>query len=309
MNKKGLGKGLGALIPKGSVFTGGRTIVNISIDQVIPNPRQPRTIFNESSLKELADSIKTSGVAQPVLVRMRKGNYELVAGERRLRAAKLAGLAAIPAIIKDFSDEESVQLALIENLQREDLNPMDEAEAYGRLVSEFNLSQEVVAKKVSKNRSTVANMLRLLELPKDVQKALRKGDLSTGHARALLSIENKDKQLSIFHEVVKSKLSVRDIEVLVYGAPKSIKARKASNSHKKANDELKPWEDKLTTHLATKVRMHGTASRGRIEVEYFSQDDLERILTIITGEALENTHKTAEKYELAATIPPEAAGS
>lgn len=293
MVKKGLGKGLSALIPKGSVFTGGRTIVNISIDSIVPNPRQPRTSFNESSLRELADSIKGSGVAQPILVRMRKGNYELVAGERRLRAAKIAGLSAIPAIIKDFSDEESIQLALIENLQREDLNPMDEAEAYGRLVSEFNLSQADIAKKVSKDRSTVGNMLRLLELPQEIQKSLRKEDLSVGHARALLSITDKEKQLLLFRDIIKNKLSVRDIEVLIYGGAKSsTQPTKKSRAKSITTNQLKPWIDKLTTHLATKVRMHGTVNRGRIEIEYYSQEDLERILASILGEIEEKGIET-----------------
>lgn len=287
MPKKGLGRGLSALIPKGSVFTGGRTIVSVGIDQVVPNPRQPRTVFNDSSLRELADSIKNSGIAQPILVRMRKNGYELVAGERRLRAAKLAGLTAVPAVIKDFSDEESIQLSLIENLQREDLNPMDEAEAYGKLVSEFNLSQEDIAKKVSKNRSTVANMLRLLELPKEVQKAVRKEDISTGHARALLSVTDKEKTLLLFRDIINNKLSVRDVEMLVYGAPKSAPSRKKSGRKDRTDNELKPWVDKLTSCLATKVRMRGTTSRGRIEIEYFSQDDLERILGIIMGQRIE----------------------
>lgn len=298
MSKKGLGKGLSALIPKGSVFTGGRTIVNINVDQVIPNPRQPRTVFNESSLKELSESIKISGIAQPILVRMKKGAYELVAGERRLRAAKMAGLPNIPAIIKDFSDQESMELALIENLQREDLNPMDEAEAYGKLSSEFKFSQAEIAKKVSKDRSTVANMMRLLDLPKEVQKSLRKGELSVGHARALLSIENKDKLLSVFNEVIKNKLSVRDIETLIYGAPKAISKRRLLKSGKKIDQELKPWIDKLTSYLSTKVRIYGNSKRGRIEIEYFSQEDLERILSSITNEVIE---KVSDVSEIATT--------
>lgn len=282
--KKGLGRGLNALIPQGSVFTGGRTIVNIDVKKVVPNPRQPRTVFNEDTISELADSLKVHGVAQPILVRMRKDGYELIAGERRLRAAKLAGLSSIPAIIKDFSDEQSMELSLIENLQREDLNPMDESEGYGRLMSEFKLTQQEVAKKVGKNRATVANMLRLLDLPAEIKKSLRKGELSTGHARALLSVEDKNKQLNIYHEAVKNKLSVRDIEVLIYGAPKSGESKKSKK--KKAvvqNAELQSFIDRLSGHLGTKVRIHGTVSRGRIEVEYYSQEDLERLLEMITG--------------------------
>ncbi|MGB9612890.1 MAG: ParB/RepB/Spo0J family partition protein, partial [Candidatus Margulisiibacteriota bacterium] len=165
-SKRGLGKGLGALIPQGSVFTGGRTIVNVDIAAIIPNPRQPRSRFPKESLLELAESIKAQGVIEPILTRMRNGRYELVAGERRLRAAKLAGISAIPAIVKDFTDQQALELSLVENLQREDLNPMDEAEGYAHLQSEFGLTQEQIAQRVGKDRSTVANMIRLLSLPK-----------------------------------------------------------------------------------------------------------------------------------------------
>jgi len=279
--KKGLGKGLSALIPQG-VFTGGRTIVNVDINKVIPNPRQPRTTFREESLQELSESIKQRGIAQPILVRMRKGEYELVAGERRLRAAKLAGLTAVPAIVKDFTDGESLELSLIENLQREDLNPLDEAEAYQRLVKEFNLTQQEIAKRVGKNRTTVTNTMRLLELPGEVKSALRNSELSAGHARALLTIEDKEKQLLVFRDVVRNKLSVRDIEVLVYGAPQTREAKKTKKVAVK-NIELQPLIEQLSTHLGTKVKIHGTPQRGRIEVEYYSQEDLERLLELITG--------------------------
>ena len=295
--KKGLGKGLSALIPQGSVFTGGRTIVNIDVNKIIPNPRQPRTQFNEESILELADSIKSKGIAQPILVRMKKDSYELVAGERRLRAAKKAGLSAVPAIIKDFTDEESLELALIENLQREDLNPMDEAEAYYMLMTEFKITQQDVAKKVGKNRSTVANMLRLIELPQEVKKSLRKGEITTGHARALLTITDKDKQMLVFRDVIKNKLSVRDIEILVYGAPKLEEGKKPKK--KKAdikNPELQMFIEKLAGVLGTKVRIYGSAQRGKIEVEYYSQEDLERLLEIITG------NKTIPSEEVTAIV-------
>ncbi|KAF0134518.1 MAG: chromosome partitioning protein ParB family [Candidatus Saganbacteria bacterium] len=288
--KKGLGKGLNALIPQGSVFTGGRTIVNVDITKVIPNPRQPRTSFNDESLNELAESIKSKGVAQPILVRMRKGSYELIAGERRLRAGKLAGLSTIPAIVKDFSDEDSMELALIENIQREDLNAMDESEAYQRLLSEFKLTQQDIAKRVGKNRSTVANSLRLIELPPEIKESLHKDQISSGHARALLAIEDKDKQLHIFKEAVKNKLSVRDIEILVYGAPKQQK--KGKRRAEGLNEELKPFIDQLSTYLGTKVAIKGNHTRGRIEIDYYSQEDLERLLEIITNtKIIENTQE------------------
>ena len=191
--KKGLGRGLGALIPRGTVFTGGRTIVNIEIDKVVPNPRQPRTTFNAENLRDLANSIVEQGVIEPILIRMQQGRYELVAGERRLRAAKIAGMTSIPAIIKDFTDEQSLELSLIENLQREDLNPIDEAEGYARLTEEFNLTQEKISKKVWKDRSTITNMLRILVLPDEIKESLRNREISVGHARALLALDEATK--------------------------------------------------------------------------------------------------------------------
>lgn len=280
-NKRGLGKGLGALIPQGSVFTGGRTIVNIDVDKVVPNPRQPRTSFSEENLKELASSIKEQGVIEPVLVRMRSGKYELVAGERRWRAAKQAGLAVVPSIIKDFTDEQSLELALIENLQREDLNPMDEAEGYSRLISEFKLTQEQVAKKVGKNRSTVTNMLRVLSLPEKIKQSLRRAELSVGHARALLAISDPVKQLDLWRQIIDNKLNVRDVEILVTDtSPRPHKKGGRKRAFTK-NAELNALVEKLTTHLGTKVRIFGTPQRGRIEINYYSKDDLERILEVL----------------------------
>ncbi|MBU0573606.1 MAG: ParB/RepB/Spo0J family partition protein [Candidatus Margulisiibacteriota bacterium] len=281
--KKGLGKGLGALIPQGSVFTGGRTIVNIEVEKVVPNPRQPRTVFSDKHLEELAESIRTKGIAQPILVRMIKGSYELVAGERRLRAAKKAGLERVPAIIKDFSDQESMELALIENLQREDLNPMDEAEAYARLAAEFSLKQAEIAQKVGKDRSTVSNMMRLLELPEEVKNALKESVLSVGHARALLAVREKDRIIAIFNEIVKNKLSVRDVEVVISGeptaAPRSKKRKKTSVPR---NLELRQITELLTGKLGTKVRLFGSGIRGKIVIDYFSQEDLERLVELIS---------------------------
>jgi len=298
-NKRGLGKGLQALIPKGSIFTGGRTILSLQMSKIVPNPRQPRSAFNEESLKELADSIKEQGIAQPILVRMQKGKYELIAGERRLKAAKLAGLSSIPAIVKDFSDEQSLLLALVENLQREDLNPMDEAEGYEKLSKEFNFSQEDTAKKVGKNRSTVANMLRLLELPPEIKRSLRKEELTTGHARALLAVEDKNKRLQLYREMIKDKLSVRDAEILIYGVPKPKKSSKKQKG-KPIAQELLPFVDKLTSHLGTRVRIRGTAKRGRIEVDFFSQEDLERLLGLILNDRIgeEKMPETTQEVNL-----------
>jgi ParB family chromosome partitioning protein len=283
-SKRGLGKGLGALIPQGSVFVGGRTIVNVDVNNVIPNPRQPRTHFAKEALHDLAESIRAQGVIEPILTRMRDGKYELIAGERRLRAAKLAGIAVIPAIVKDFTDEQSLEISLIENLQREDLNPMDEAEGYARLASEFGLTQENIAKRVGKERSTVTNMIRLLSLPKPIKDSLRKGEITVGHARPLLALEEADKQLHFWKEIVKRNLNVRDTEILVTG--KEEKPRVKKGGRKRAytqNADLNALVEQLTEQLATKVKIFGTPDRGRIEIEFYSKEDLERILELITA--------------------------
>jgi len=282
-SKRGLGKGLGALIPEKSVFTSGRTIVNIDISKIVPNPRQPRTEFPHESLTELANSIKSQGIIEPILARMRNGKYELVAGERRFRAAKKAGLASVPAILKDFTDEESVEISLIENLQREDLNPMDEAEAYVRLSKEFKLSQGDIAKRVGKDRSTVANMMRLTDLPREVQVSLRKGQITVGHARPLLRLGNPSDQLSAWKHILKNNLTVRDIELLSQGKGTKTTHRRGKKRKFTKNEELNDLTELLTSHLGTKVRIYGSQNRGKIEIDYFSQEDLERLIELITG--------------------------
>ncbi len=272
--KRGLGKGLDALIPKGTVFTSGRTVVNVDITKVVPNPNQPRTIFREEELDQLSESIKTSGVIQPILARMTKAGYELVAGERRLRAAIKAGKPTIPAIIKDFSDEESIKIALVENLQRVDLNPIEEADAYNRLNSEFNWSQEEIAKKVGKSRSNVANMMRLLDLPGEILGGLKKNKITAGHARALLAAP-KEKQLELYHQILKNKMNVRDIETVI--TPQSRKRKKA----KQKLHIFKDIADYLILQLGTKVRIYGKPEKGKIEIDFFSKEDLNRILDLI----------------------------
>ncbi len=284
MVRRGLGKGLGALIPEPSILVGGRTIVNVDIGKIIPNPRQPRTEFNEEALTELADSIKAHGIAQPVITRIRGGKYELIAGERRWRAARKAGLSLIPAIVKDFSDEESLELSLIENLQREDLNPMDEAEGYIKLAEEFKLTQADIAKRVGKDRSTVANMMRLTELPREIQHSLRRGHITVGHARPLLGLKTPADQLAMWKEILKSNLTVRDTELLTSG--KSSRPSSSSQGRKRKftkNEELNDLTELLTSHLGTKVRIYGSRKRGKIEIDYFSQEDLERLIEQITG--------------------------
>jgi len=235
---------------------------------------------------------------------MRDGKYELVAGERRLRAAKMAGLAAIPAIVKDFTDQQSLELSLIENLQREDLNPMDEAEGYARLNSEFGLTQEAIAKRVGKDRSTVANMVRLLALPKQIKESLRKGEITAGHARPLLTLEEADKQIHFWHEIVKGNLNVRDTEVLVSGKEDKDKAKAKKGGRKRVftqNVELNALVEQLTEHLATKVKVHGSPDRGRIEIEYYSREDLERVLELISGGKIKRESSTIPNHP---TLPP-----
>ena len=278
--KRGLGKGLGALIPQGGIFTGGRSIVNLDINNVTPNPRQPRTAFNKDSLDELSASIQEQGIIEPILVRMRAGKYELVAGERRWRAAKLAGIKLIPAIVKEFRDQQSLELAIVENLQREDLNPLDEAEGYAKLIAEFNLTQDEVAKKVSKNRSTVTNMLRILKLPEKMKQALGKGKITLGHARALLAIEDAKEQMETFKKILADNLNVRDVEAVAGIKPRKIKKGGRKRAFTK-NAELNALVEKLTTHFGTKIKVLGTPERGKIEIDYFSKEDLERVLDLI----------------------------
>lgn len=284
MQRKGLGKGLSALIPESSILLGGRTIVNVDVNKLTPNPRQPRGEFHPDTINELADSIKAQGIMQPIIVRPRNGKYEIIAGERRWRAAKKAGLTLVPSIIKDYSDEESLAMALIENLQREDLNPMDEAEGYNRLAAEFKLTQNDISKQVGKNRSTVANMMRLSELPHEIQVSLRRNQITVGHARPLLGLESNDARTSLWKEIIKNNLTVRDVEQIIHGgkSPKDVKPRKRRHTK---NAELNDLTELLTTHLGTKVRVLGSAKKGKIEIEYYSQEDLERLIEALTGAA------------------------
>jgi ParB family chromosome partitioning protein len=281
MQKRGLGKGLSALIPDSSVLTGGRTILNIDINKIVPNPRQPRTDFPPEALAELAESIRSQGIIEPILARPKNGKYEIVAGERRFRAAKKAGLSLMPAIVKEFTDEESLELALVENLQREDLNPMEEAEAYAKLSSEFKMSQADIAKKVGKDRSTVSNMIRLMELPREIQASIRRKQINVGHARPILALATDAERLSLWREILKNNFTVRDIEQLVRGGPGSSKRFTKRKITK--NEELVDLTELLTTHLGTKVRIHGSTKKGKIEIDYFSQEDLERIIEALTG--------------------------
>jgi ParB family transcriptional regulator, chromosome partitioning protein len=277
MQKQALGRGLGALIPDLSILDDKEKkalgIIEIELDKIIPNEYQPRKVFNDEKLRELAASIKEQGVIQPVIVHRAGTGYQLIAGERRWRAARLAGLKTIPALVKEATKRELLEMALIENIQREDLNPLEAAEAYKRLQDEFKLTQEDLAKRVGKERSTVTNFLRLLGLPKEIKQELATGALTMGHAKALLSLERVRDQTRAAAMIVKKGLSVREAEVLSTRLKNPPKERKA-----RLSNELKSIEEKLRKALGTKVIITAKSKGGRIVVEYYSAEELERIL-------------------------------
>jgi ParB family chromosome partitioning protein len=277
MQKQALGKGLGALIPDlSSLDDKARKalgIHEIELDKIVPNEYQPRKTFQNESLKELAASIKEHGVIQPVIVHQIGTNYGLIAGERRWRAARFAGLKTIPALVKEATKRELIEQALIENIQREDLNPLEAAEAYKRLQDEFKLTQEDLAKRVGKERSTVTNFLRILGLPKELKQSLATGALSMGHAKALLSLERVRDQIQAASVILRKGLSVREAEALASRLKNPAKETKSRQSH-----ELKSVEDKLKKSLGTKVSIITKAKGGRIVIEYYSAEELDRLL-------------------------------
>jgi ParB family chromosome partitioning protein len=272
-----LGKGLGALIPDLSALDEkdrkALGILELELDKIIPNEYQPRKVFNDDKLKELAASIKEQGVIQPIIVHKAGSGYQLIAGERRWRASRMAGLKTIPALVKEATKREFLEMALIENIQREDLNPLEAAEAYKRLQDEFKLTQEDLAKRVGKERSTVTNFLRILGLPREVKNELASGTLSMGHAKALLSLERVRDQIQVAALIVKKGLSVREAEALAVRLKNPPHEKKARQSH-----ELKAVEEKLMKSLGTKVSITAKAKGGRIVIEYYSNDELDRIL-------------------------------
>ena len=282
IKKRGLGKGLSALISEDfsskEEEVSKDSILNINIKDIIPNKNQPRRDFDEDALKELAKSIELYGLIQPILVREVKGKYEIVAGERRWRACKLAGLKEIPGILKDMGQEESAKIALIENIQREDLNPVEEAHAYKKLMEEFNLTQEELSAQIGKSRSYISNSIRILNLDNEVLDHISSGDLSQGHGKAILSIKNKDEQIKIAKEILNKKLNVRDTESLT---------RSKSNIEKELEKDLDQSyiisiEDKLMMALGTKVNLLQGDKKGKIEIEYYGDEDLERLLEVLT---------------------------
>ena len=273
MKRQALGRGLEALIPARREELG---IVEIPLVEIRPSQFQPRKRFNDKKLEELTASIRARGVLSPVIVRQAPGGYELVAGERRVRAAERAGLQHVPAVVREISNAEMLEVALIENLQREDLNPIEEAEVYRRLTEEFGLKQEDVATRVGRDRASISNTLRLLKLPQKVQADVIEGTLSAGHGRALLALESRDLQLKARQAVIGGDLSVRATELLV----KRLKATPAGQRRilSRQAPELARAEDQLRRALATKVRIVRTGRRGRIEVEFYSEEDLDRLV-------------------------------
>lgn len=281
MKRRGLGRGLEALIPAGwsEPTVAGEVVINLPIHLVRPNPFQPRQQFKREELEALAESIKTHGLLQPILVRPKDGEYELVAGERRWRAAQLAGLTEIPAIIRHCSDDELLALALIENLQREDLNPLDEAQAYKVLMEKFGLTQEAIAGKVKKSRAAVANTLRLLGLPEPIKQALRDDAITEGHARALLGAPDEGVMMEVFQQVIKLGLSVRQTESLIKRLTSRRKRRERS-----LDPHLLALQQILEEKLKAPVRLKRGRKGGVLEIQFFSDEELENLVRKLVGE-------------------------
>lgn len=297
MAARGLGKGLDLLIPnavgeakvKKETVTettiaeekGPETIVKITM--VEPNRKQPRKNFDEDSLQELSESIKQFGLLQPILVQDRKDHYEIIAGERRWRAAKIAGLKEVPVIVRNLTEQEIVEISLIENIQRENLNPIEEAMAYKRLLTEFDLKQDEVAERVSKSRTAVTNSMRLLKLCDEVQQMIIDDMITTGHARALISIEDKEQQYAIAQKIFDEKLSVRDVEKLVKDMNKPVKEKKEVKKDKSLEIIYRDIEEKIKQALSTKVEIIAKGDGiGKIEIEFYNHDDLEKITDKLT---------------------------
>lgn len=296
--KRGLGKGLDSLIPTNvmmesevknstvstasSAEEGKDGTLMVKLSKVEPNREQPRKNFDEDSLQELAESLKQFGMLQPILVQNRGDYYEIIAGERRWRAAKIAGLKEVPVIVRELTDQEIVEISLIENIQREDLNPIEEAQAYKRLLTEFHLKQDEVAERVSKSRTAVTNSMRLLKLCDEVQKMIVDDMISTGHARALISIEDPEEQYLIAQKIFDEKLSVREVEKLVKDLHKPPKPPKEENKtlqaiYQEISERLK---QSLSTKVSVSAKQNGA---GKIEIEFYNHEDLERLLERITG--------------------------
>ena len=290
MAARGLGKGLDALIPstvaepkksKEKEIKIEKPDSIVDINKVEPNREQPRKNFDEDALLELSESIKQFGLLQPILVQDRKTYYEIIAGERRWRASKLAGLKEVPVIIRNYTEQEIVEISLIENIQREDLNPIEEAQAYKRLLTEFNLKQDEIAERVSKSRTAVTNSMRLLKLCDEVQQMIINDMISTGHARAIITIENPEEQYALAQKIFDEKMSVRDVEKYIKNLNKPVKEKKKVTKSLEVIYQEK--EEILKQSLSTKVSVNGKGDgTGKIEIEFFSHDDFDRLMEILT---------------------------
>ena len=275
-----LGKGLQSLIPPKSAASqkqAGGNVLYLETGKIKSNPHQPRKNFDKDKLKELADSIKEHGILQPLVVsKLKDDDFQLIAGERRLSAAKIAGLSHVPVIVRDSSEQEKLELALVENLQRDNLNPIERAYAFQKLIDEFNFLQADVAKRMGKSREAVANTLRLLDLPAEIQRAILESRLSEGHGRVILSLSDVEKKLLLFKEILKNGLSVRDAEALakkiIAGFPKKLKIKSKKDSH------LRELENKLSDVLGTRVKLTRKGKKGKIIIEFFSQEELGGII-------------------------------
>ena len=281
MNRKALGRGLGALLSSDRTIDLGSEPTEVELESIVPGSMQPRTHFDEASLESLAESIRAHGIVQPLLVRRRGDGYELIAGERRWRAAKLAGLAKVPVVVREVPDDSLLEIALIENIQREDLNPIEEAQAYKKLIEAVGLTQEALATRVGRDRSYITNYLRLLRLPDDLQLLVIEGRLSTGHARTLLALEQVDLQRRMARKIIDDGLSVRATELLVHKGSQEKPAKKPAGAQVD-DPNVRAAESKLRRALGTQVKITQSAEgKGKIEISFFDNRDLDRLYSLI----------------------------
>ena len=281
MNRKALGRGLGALLSSDRTIDLGSEPTEVELDSIVPGAMQPRTHFDETSLESLAESIRSHGIVQPLLVRRRGDGYELIAGERRWRAARLAGLSKVPVVVKDVPDDSLLEIALIENIQREDLNPIEEAQAYKKLIETVGLTQEALASRVGRDRSYITNYLRLLRLPDDLQQLVIEGRLSTGHARTLLALDHVDLQRRMARKIIDDGLSVRATELLVQKRSDEKSAKKSAASQSD-DPNIRAAETKLRRALGTQVKITQAADgKGKIEISFFDTLDLDRVYNLL----------------------------
>jgi len=296
MNKRGLGRGLDALISTSGVQASDKeNIAEIAVREIVANRFQPRRLFEPEKLSELAESIKQYGVLQPVVVRKMAKGFELVAGERRWRASQLAGLRTIPAVIREYTDSQMTEIALIENLQRQDLNPIEEAFAYRRLMDEFNLTQDAVANRVGRSRSYIANMVRLIHLPDPIQDFVSRGTLTMGQTRPLLALDNEELQIQAARRIIDEDLSARDAEELVRKLNESPTERQVSAPIPK-EVFMAEAEDRLKMLLGTKVHIKPGKLKSRIEIEFHSAEELDRIIETMSSAAYVPTHKVRANF-------------